>query len=253
MPAYALSRSVSGTPSYSPSRPPAAGPVLDEHGHVVHQPAQLGRDAVEGVGHQLLEPLGVDLHPVMLALPVLAAERPQTVRKCGRNGGRPARDRRDCHTPSVLSSGWTPATALLDGLRRRPAGRGHGRRVPAVHPRRGRVGQDPGAHPAHRLAVRRRATPTPATSSPSPSPARRPASCQPGCAPSACATDVAAGTFHAIAYAQLAAPLGRPRQRAARRCSSARSGCSPGSLPRGSGRRSRPPTSPARSSGPRPG
>ena len=53
---------------------------------------------------------------------------------------------------------------------------------------RRRVGQDPGAHPAHRLAGRDRATPTPATSSPSPSPARRRASSATGSGRSACAT-----------------------------------------------------------------
>ena len=78
---------------------------------------------------------------------------------------------------------------LARRARRRPSAEAVTSRADAaVHPRRRRLGQDPRAHPPHRLAGARAATSTPATSSPSRSPARRPASCAPGCGRSACAT-----------------------------------------------------------------
>ena len=66
-------------------------------------------------------------------------------------------------------------------------------------PARARRGCSPGASPTGR----RPATPTPATCSPSPSPARRPASSPTGCAALGLRDRLTAGTFHAIAYAQL--------------------------------------------------
>ena len=89
--------------------------------------------------------------------------------------------------------------------RRGPAPGGDLAGPPARHPGAGGVGQDPGAHPPHRLAGRAPATPTPATSWPSPSPARPPASCATGCAALGLRAGVAAGTFHGVAYAQLRA------------------------------------------------
>ena len=50
-----------GHPLVEPEQPPLARPVLDEDGDVVDQAGQLVGDAVEGVGHQLLEPLGADV------------------------------------------------------------------------------------------------------------------------------------------------------------------------------------------------
>ena len=87
--------------------------------------------------------------------------------------------------------------------RRRAARRGHERGRAALHPRRGRLGQDPGAHPPHRLPARDGLGRSRATSSPSPSPARPPASCAPRLGALGVRDQVAAGTFHAVAYAQL--------------------------------------------------
>ena len=82
----------------------------------------------------------------------------------------------------------TPTT-LLAGLDDRPAGRRHRpRRLPLCIARRCRLRQDPGAHPAHRLARAPPAPTTPAGSWPSPSPGRPPPSSPPACAPSGCAT-----------------------------------------------------------------
>ena len=65
------------------------------------------------------------------------------------------------------------------------------------------LGQDPGAHPAHRLAGRHRRRRRP----PRPRPHLHPQGGRRAARPArrrwACATGVAAGTFHAIAYAQL--------------------------------------------------
>ena len=83
--------------------------------------------------------------------------------------------------------------------RRRPARPGPCASTPA--PARARPGSSPAASPTGR----RPATSTPATSSPSPSPARPRASCGPACGSLGLRDDVAAGTFHAIAYAQLRA------------------------------------------------
>ena len=82
-----------------------------------------------------------------------------------------------------------PAQRHLDGRLRRPtrragrrphpapARRGGAPRRPAADHRRGRLGQDPGADPAHRPPARHRATPRPGASWPSPSPTRRRTRC----------------------------------------------------------------------------
>ena len=73
---------------------------------------------------------------------------------------------------------------------------------------------------------RERARSIPPTSSRSPSPGRPPASSGRACAGSASRESVTAGTFHAIALAQLRAARRRAGPRDARACSNARSGSS---------------------------
>ena len=123
-----------------------------------------------------------------------------------------------------------------------------------MHPGRRRVGQDPGAHPPHRPPDRHRRGRRPATSSPSPSPARRPASCARRLGALGVRDGVAAGTFHASPTAS-SAGAGPTGASARPRCSTARCASSCRLLGRRSQRtpRSSRPTSPARSSGPRPG
>ena len=91
---------------------------------------------------------------------------------------------------------------LLGDLDHAPARRGHVGREPARDPRARGVGQDPGPDPSHRVACRARARPNRGTCSPSRSRARPPASWSTGSAHSV-SKAVTAGTFHALALAQL--------------------------------------------------
>ena len=132
------------------------------------------------------------------------------------------RSRLHCRRPSLGSDPWRAARCSRASTTRSGEAVTHRGRA-ARHHRRGRLGQDPGAHPPHRLPMSRPHGRSRATCSRSRSPARRPASCRPGSASSACATDVAAGTFHAVAYAQLR--RGGPTGACSRpTCSSARVG-----------------------------
>ena len=133
-------------------------------------------DAVEGVGHQVLEALRAQVHGG-------GTYRPPAGRTLRR---------------------WTGDDAARRP-RRGPAGRRHqpGRapRASSPAPARARPGSSPAASPTGPPP----ATSTPATCSPSPSPARRRASCGRRLRRLGLRDDVAAGTFHAVAYAQLRA------------------------------------------------
>ena len=110
----------------------------------------------------------------------------------------------------------------------------------------------PGCSPAASPTARPPATRPPARAGPHLHPQGGGRAAPPAARRSGCATASPPGTFHAVAYAQLRSPLGRPRHPAARRCSTARSASSPGSSrprPR-DGHPGRPRR--ARSSGPRP-
>ena len=80
------------------------------------------------------------------------------------------------------------AAALLRGLNDDQRAGGHLRRRHPAHPGRRRLGQDPGAHPPHRLPGGHRRRGPRRGCWRSPSPARRPPSCASVSAASACAT-----------------------------------------------------------------
>ncbi len=160
---------------------------------------------------------------------------------------------RVCTIDCVVPGRYRAAVdALLQGLDATQRDAVTSPRRAAGDPRRCGLGQDARAHPPHRVAVARAASSIPPTSSPSPSPARPRASCGPASPASGVRESVTAGTFHAIALAQLRRRGRRAGPRDARRCSSARSGSSCRCSRRGVGRpRSSPPSSRRRSSGPR--
>ena len=188
--------------------------------------AELVGDAVEGVGHQLLEPL------------------------VARRRSRP----HDGVTPAAyIPSGGGDADAPAGRARRGPAPGGHHRRRrPLVHPApapgRARPGCSPAASPSGSADRRRRRPPRPG---PHLHPQGGGRAARPGCGASACATR-SPPARSTPSPTPSCGPAGPTRAARRRRCSTARPGCSARI------RRRRAPLSVAqlgrpRSSGPRPG
>ena len=129
------------------------------------------------------------------------------------------------------------ADQILDGLNDEQRRGRHLHHHAAVHPRRRRLGQDPGAHPPHRLPGPDRRPRPPPRPRPHLHPQGRGRAVESRCASSGCAT-ASPPARSTRSPTPSSAPAGPTGASARPSCSSARSASSPGSLPPGSGRSS---------------